>query len=116
MRLAYLAQPPTEFAPSDWADAEPWSPRNPEKWDEPMTLKIKVIPGSPRTEFAGEMADGTLKIRVAAPADKGKANEALCDFLAKHYGVAHADVKIISGQTTTRKLVRISGIPTSDSR
>ena len=31
-----------------------------------MTLKVKVTPRSPRTEIAGEMADGTMKIRVAA--------------------------------------------------
>ncbi len=72
-----------------------------------MTLKVKVTPRSPRTEMAGEMADGTLKIRVAAPADKGLANEELCGFLARHYGVARAQVVVISGQTATRKLVRI---------
>ena len=74
-----------------------------------MTLKVKVTPSSPRTEIAGEMSDGTLKIRVAAPADKGLANEELCSFLAKHYGVARAQVEVISGQTATRKLVRIDG-------
>ena len=80
-----------------------------------MTLQIKVIPGSPRTELAGEMADGTLKIRVAAPADKGKANEALCDFLAKHYNVARAAIQIISGHTSPRKLVRITTLASRDS-
>jgi uncharacterized protein (TIGR00251 family) len=72
-----------------------------------MTLKVKVTPRAARTEFAGEMADGTMKIRVAAPADKGLANTELCDFLARHYGVPRAQVEVISGQTATRKLVRI---------
>lgn len=72
-----------------------------------MTLKVKVTPRSSRTEFAGEMADGTLKIRVAAPADKGLANQELCTFLARHFGVPRAQVEVISGQTATRKLVRI---------
>jgi uncharacterized protein (TIGR00251 family) len=74
-----------------------------------VTLKIKVTARSPRTEMAGEMADGTLKIRVAAPPDKGLANEELCAFLARHYGVARAQVEVISGHTATRKLVRIQG-------
>ena len=74
-----------------------------------MTLKVKVTPRSPRTELAGEMADGTLKIRIAAPPDKGLANEELCAFLARHYGVARSHVEVISGQTATRKLVRIEG-------
>lgn len=72
-----------------------------------MTLRVKVIPRSPRTEFAGRMADGTFKIRLAAVPEKGKANEALCAFLAAHYGVARRRVAVISGQTSALKLVRI---------
>jgi uncharacterized protein (TIGR00251 family) len=73
-----------------------------------MTLRVKVIPRSPRTAIAGEMADGTLKIHLAAPPDKGKANEELCSFLAAHYGVPRAAVQILSGQTSPRKLVKIT--------
>lgn len=72
-----------------------------------MTLKIKVTPRAARTEIAGEMADGTLKIHVAAPPEKGKANEELCAFLARHYGVARARVEVVSGHGAARKLVKI---------
>jgi uncharacterized protein len=72
-----------------------------------MTLRVKVIPRSPRTELAGEMSDGTWKVRVAAPPDKGKANEALCAFLAAHFGVPRSAVTVISGQTATLKLVKV---------
>jgi uncharacterized protein (TIGR00251 family) len=72
-----------------------------------MMLKVKVAPRSARTEFAGEMADGTLKIQVAAPPEKGRANEVLCAFLARHYGVARDQVEVVSGQTAARKLVRV---------
>lgn len=72
-----------------------------------MTLQIKVIPRSPRTEFAGQLSDGTLKVKVAAPPDKGKANDELCRFLAEHYRVPRAAVTILSGHTTPRKLIRI---------
>lgn len=75
-----------------------------------MTVRVKVIPRSPRTEFAGEMADGTLKIRVAAPPEKGKANDALCTFLAGHYGVVREAVTVISGHTAALKLVRIERV------
>ena len=74
-----------------------------------MTLKIKVTPRSPRTEIVGERADGTLKIHVAAPPDKGRANDELCDFLARHFSVPRAQVEVISGHTATRKLVRVGG-------
>ena len=67
-------------------------------------FRVKVIPKSPRTEIVGELADGTLKIRVAAVPDKGKANAELCSFLSKDIG---APVEVISGQTSTLKLVRV---------
>ena len=74
-----------------------------------MTLRVKVIPSSPKSEIAGHMADGTLKVRIAAPPDKGKANDALCAFLARHYGVPRASVTILSGHGAALKLVRIEG-------
>ena len=72
-----------------------------------MMLKVKVTPRSARTEFAGEMADGTMKVRVAAPPEKGRANDELCAFLARHYGVAREHVEVVSGQSAARKLVRV---------
>ena len=72
-----------------------------------MTLRVKVVPRSPRTEIAGEMADGTLKIRIAAPPEKGQANDELCAFLARRFRVPQTSVEILSGHTATRKRVRI---------
>jgi uncharacterized protein (TIGR00251 family) len=72
------------------------------------TLRVKIIPRSPRNEFAGELSDGTLKIKIAAPPEKGKANVALCAFLAEHYGVPKENVKVVSGHTSPLKLVRIA--------
>ena len=73
-----------------------------------MTIRVKVIPRSAKTEIAGEMADGTLKVKVAAPPEKGKANEALCGFLAAHFKVPRAAVTVVSGHTAALKLIRIS--------
>lgn len=72
-----------------------------------MTIKVKVTPRAARTEIAGTMADGTLKVKVAAPPEGGRANEELCRFLAEYYGVARSEVSVISGMTATRKLVRV---------
>jgi hypothetical protein len=72
-----------------------------------LTLRIKVVPGSSRTEIAGELADGTLKLRVTAPAEKGKANQAVCALLAAYYRVPRSAVTILSGHAHPRKLVRI---------
>jgi uncharacterized protein len=72
-----------------------------------VTLRVKVIPRSAKTEMSGEMADGTLKVRVAAPPEKGKANDALCVFLARHFQVPRDDVAVVSGHTAALKMVRI---------
>jgi uncharacterized protein (TIGR00251 family) len=74
-----------------------------------VELNIKVIPRAAKTEMAGEMADGTLKVRVKAVPEDGKANEELCHFLARQYGVARSSVEIVSGATSQRKRVRIRG-------
>lgn len=72
-----------------------------------MELNLKVIPRAAKTELAGEMADGTLKVRVKAVPEDGKANEELCAFLARHYGVSRNAVEIVSGATSQRKRVRV---------
>jgi uncharacterized protein len=72
-----------------------------------VILSLKIIPRARRTEFAGEMADGSRKVRVAAPPEDGKANRELCKFLASHYGVPLNDVEILTGATSTRKQIKI---------
>jgi uncharacterized protein len=74
----------------------------------PVTFRVKVSPKSPKTEITGELADGTLKVRVAAPAERGKANAELCAFLAREIGVPADRVQVISGHTSPMKLVRVS--------
>jgi uncharacterized protein len=71
------------------------------------TFRVKMIPKAHTTAIAGELADGTLKVRVAAAPVRGKANAALCDFLARELGVARTSVEVVSGQTSTLKLVRV---------
>ena len=72
-----------------------------------MDLRIKVIPRAKKTGMAGVLDDGSLKVKVAAVPEDGRANKELCDFLARHYGVGRNQVEVISGATSTRKLVRV---------
>ncbi|HBY62830.1 MAG TPA: DUF167 domain-containing protein [Solibacterales bacterium] len=73
-----------------------------------LHLSVKVIPKSPRTEFAGRMADGAYKVRVAAAAEKGRANAALIEFLAASLGVGRERVVLVAGETSQRKQIRVS--------
>ena len=72
-----------------------------------MDIRVKVIPKSSKTELAGYLPDGTWKVRVAAAPEKGKANRALCEFIAEKLGVAKSRVRIISGETSQLKRVRV---------
>lgn len=73
-------------------------------------IRIKARPGANATAIKGIMdtPDGeTVKIDVAAPAEKGKANEELVKFLAICFSVAKTAVKIISGAGEKVKLIKI---------
>lgn len=56
------------------------------------------------------MEDGTLKVRVAAVPEKGRANAELCEVIARHYRVPVSKVEVIAGTTSTRKTVRINPV------
>jgi hypothetical protein len=71
-----------------------------------LILELHVQPGASRSEFAGMHGD-RVKVRLAARAVDGKANEALVEFLAEHYGVAKSRVRIASGLKSRQKRVII---------
>lgn len=71
-------------------------------------LRIKVTPKSAKNELTGILDDGTIKIRIAAPPEKGKANKELIKFLSAHYNVPKAAISIISGKSDPLKLIKIN--------
>jgi uncharacterized protein len=72
-----------------------------------LVYDIKVIPRAAKSGVAEVMADGALKVKVAAVPEDGKANEELRRVLAEHFGVKANAVEIVSGLASTRKRVRI---------
>jgi uncharacterized protein (TIGR00251 family) len=72
-----------------------------------MDFRVKVTPKSSRTEFTGYLPDGTWKVKVAAAPEKGKANRALCEFLAEKLGVAKSRVRIVAGETSHVKRIHV---------
>ena len=72
-----------------------------------MDISVKVIPRASKTEIA-EQTKNFLKIRLKAVPEKGKANQELINFLAKHFKVAKSQIEIVKGLTSKNKLVRIS--------
>jgi hypothetical protein len=57
------------------------------------------------------MADGRLKVRVAAPAEAGRANAAVLELLARELGVSARDVALVSGRGARDKIVEVAAPP-----
>ena len=66
------------------------------------TLTLHIQPGAKRTEIAGPHGDA-LKVRLQAPPVDGKANKALCEFIADRLGVSARHVLLAAGSTSRRK-------------
>ncbi len=77
--------------------------------DRRTLLELKVIPGAKRAAVAGWLGEA-LKVRVRAPAERGKANAAVEQLVAAALGLPIAKVEIVSGMTSPRKRIAISGL------
>ena len=73
-----------------------------------LVLTLHIQPAAKKTEFVGLHGEA-MKIRLAAPPVDGKANAALCAFLADFCDVPKAAVTLLSGETSRAKRVRIDG-------
>lgn len=72
-------------------------------------LSLKVVPGASASEISGWLG-ATLKVRIAAPPEKGKANTAVIKLLAKALDISPGRVSIVSGLASPRKTVAIHGL------
>jgi uncharacterized protein (TIGR00251 family) len=73
------------------------------------TLAVKAVPNAPRNTVAGWLGDA-LKIKIHAPALDGRANDALCEFLADELGLPRRAVTLAHGEKSRQKIVRIAGL------
>ena len=65
------------------------------------TLAIKAVPNAPRSAVAGWLGDA-LKVKVQAPPVEGRANQALCDFLADELRLPRRAVTVLRGNDRSR--------------
>lgn len=66
-------------------------------------------PNAARNELAG-FSEGVLRVKVAAPPVKGKANKELIAFLAQKLGLSKGDLTILKGHSSRNKLISIAGL------
>jgi uncharacterized protein (TIGR00251 family) len=72
-------------------------------------LRLRVVPNAKRSELVGAHGDA-LKVKIAAPAFEGRANEELIEFLAETLGIARRCVTLVSGEKSRDKVVEIDGV------
>lgn len=81
--------------------------------DKGVLLSIRLSPGASRNQIMGTNLDATgkssIKISVTAAPEKGKANSALINLLAKFLKHPKSDFEIVSGTSNRSKTVRIVG-------
>src|SRR6266436_5890868 len=74
-----------------------------------VTFSVRVQARASKDEIAGVMG-GALKVRLRAPAVEGRANEALCEFVAELLKTPKAAVRILSGHHSRSKRVEVRGV------
>jgi uncharacterized protein len=72
-------------------------------------VRIRVSPGAGRSELVGRHGGG-WKARVAAAPERGRANAALEDLLARALGVPREAVRIVAGTGSRSKVVEVAGL------
>ncbi len=73
-----------------------------------VLVPVKVVPGASRSRVVGTL-DGALKVAVAAPPEKGKANKALIKILAETFDLPKNRVSIEQGKSSHHKIVLLHG-------
>lgn len=73
-----------------------------------LILAVRLQPGA-KTDGVVGVVDGALRIRLKAPAIEGRANEALCAFVAERLETAKSRVEILKGASGRLKQLRVRG-------
>ena len=67
-----------------------------------VILPVRAHAGARRNEIRGEQ-DGALKVSVTQAPEKGKANKAIIELLAKRLGLRKSQIELLSGETSPQK-------------
>lgn len=82
---------------------------------EGLVILVKAIPDSRKNEVRGEQ-NGALRVSVTQIPEKGKANKAVQEQLARGLGLRKSQVQLISGETNPLKRFLITGVTVEELR
>ncbi len=80
-----------------------------------IVLRVQVQPGAGRTAVVGRHGDA-LKLKVGAPPEGGRANDAVTSLLATTLGVPREAVTLVSGATSRTKRFRMGPLDLGETR
>ena len=75
-----------------------------------MRLPVSVSPKSRADEIRASRREGTIRIRVTAAPEGGRANRAVLDLLRARLGAPRAALRIAGGETSRKKWIEIDGM------
>jgi uncharacterized protein (TIGR00251 family) len=71
-----------------------------------VRIRVYATPRASKSEVTGWRGD-ELTLRVTAPPDGGRANDAICQLFSRIVGVPKSAVRIVRGETARHKSVEI---------
>jgi uncharacterized protein (TIGR00251 family) len=71
-----------------------------------MKIQVKVKPNSNTQEVSQE--GNSFVVKVKEPPREGKANQAVIELLAEHFGVPKSQVRIVSGFGSRNKVIEVA--------
>lgn len=74
-----------------------------------ITIEVKVAPRSSRAEIQ-EVRGNELRVKLTSPPVGGEANRQLVELLSKKLGVTKSSIRIVKGETSRNKVIKIEGI------
>ncbi len=80
---------------------------------EKLRISVHVSPNARQNKVVG-FQDGLLKVMIAAPPTRGKANQELLRFLSDLLRISKSNLAIEKGATSKKKTVAISGLSQSE--
>jgi len=78
-------------------------------------LKLHVTPGARDEQIVGWQGD-SLRVRVRARPEKGRANEAVLQLLADRLDLARSRLALVRGGASRDKLVEVEGLSADELR
>ena len=70
-------------------------------------IEVRVVPNARKSEVI-ELDGGGYRVRLAAPAVEGAANEELIRVIAAHFNVRPREVEIVSGHKSRTKRLSVN--------